>query len=180
MNIWHNIPQENITSGKFSVYITMQKGSNKKYEFDTKTGCLRLVEMLYAAACYPVNGGIIPRTLNDFQHPLEVFVICQEPLDLYTLVECSPVGSIRVKQNGRVEEKIIALPILENTTGIGFVDSESTLQAVYEELRFFYNTYSGTDASEQWMNGEISGMKAIDLIEEAICNYKKQYGSDVV
>ena len=153
----------------------MQKGSNKKYKFDPKTGCLQLVEMFYAAACYPVNGGIIPRTLNSFRRPLEALVICQEPLDLYTLVECSPVGSIQIKKNGRAEEKIIALPILENTTGIGFVDSESTLQAVYEEIQYFYNTYSSSDASEQWINGEMLGMKAIDLIEEAVDNYKKQY-----
>ena len=56
MNVWHDIQQEDITSGTFWVYITMQKGSNKKYKFDVNTGCLRLEEMLYSASCHPVNG----------------------------------------------------------------------------------------------------------------------------
>ena len=175
MNVWHDIPQQYITSGKFLVYITMQKVSNKKYELGLKTGCLRLVEIFYSAACYPVNGGIIPRTLNGLHRPLETLIICQEPLELHTLVECSPVGVIQIRENGRVEEKIIALPILENMNGIGFVDSESTLEAVYEEIQYFYHTYNGAGESEQWISGEISGIKAIDMIDEAIGNYKKQY-----
>lgn len=70
MNVWHDIQQEDITSGTFWVYITMQKGSNKKYKFDVNTGCLRLEEMLYSASCHPVNGGIIPKTLNRLKEPL--------------------------------------------------------------------------------------------------------------
>lgn len=119
----------------------MQKGSNKKYELGLRTGCLRLVEIFYSATCYPVNGGIIPRTLNGLHRPLETLIICQEPLELHTLVECSPVGVIQIRENGRVEEKIIALPILEYMNGIGFVDSESTLEAVYEEIQPSQNTF---------------------------------------
>ena len=60
MNIWHTMPQERITAMRFPVYITITKGSNKTYTFDPDTGCLQLIQMLYSAACYPVNGGIIP------------------------------------------------------------------------------------------------------------------------
>ncbi len=175
MNVWHDIPQQYITSGKFLVYITMQKGSNKKYEFDLRTGYLRLAEILYSAACYPVNGGIIPRTLNGLQRPQRALIICQESLELHTLVECSPVGVIRIRENGRVEEVIMALPILENMNGIGFVDSESTLKAMYEEIQYFYQTYNGSADSGLWINGEISGIKAVDMIEKATVNYIEQY-----
>lgn len=175
MNVWHDIQQEDITSGTFWVYITMQKGSNKKYKFDVNTGCLRLEEMLYSASCHPVNGGIIPKTLNRLKEPLEALVICQEPFDLYTLVECSPVGIIQIMKNGRIEEKIIALPIVGNMVGIGFVDSKAALEAVYEEIQYFYNTCNGTEEAESWTNGEISGIRAVDMIDMAMKNYKNQY-----
>lgn len=175
MNVWHEIPQQYITSGKFLVYITMQKGSNKKYEFDLCTGYLRLIEIFYSAACYPVNGGIIPRTLNGLQCPLKSLIICQDPLELHTLVECSPIGLIRIQEKGRVEDVVIALPILENMNGIGFVDSESTLKAMYEEIQYFYHTYNGSVESGVWTSGEISGIKAVDMIEKAIVNYQKRY-----
>lgn len=175
MNVWHEIQQEDIAAGTFWVYITLQKGSNKKYIFDSDTGCLRLDEMLYSASCHPVNGGIIPKTLNRLNKPLEALVVCQEPLDLYTLVECSPVGIIQIMKNGRIEEKIIALPIVGNIAGIGFVDSKVALEAVFEEIQYFYNTCNGTEESESWTNGEISGIKAVDMIDMAIVNYKSQY-----
>lgn len=165
MNVWHDIQQEDITSGTFWVYITMMKGSNKKYKFDVNTGCLRLEEMFYSASCHPVNGGIIPKTLNRLR----------EPLDLYTLVECSPVGIIQIMKNGRIEEKIIALPIVGNMVGIGFVDSKAALEAVYEEIQYFYKTCNGTEEAESWTNGEISGIKAVDMIDMAMKNYKIRY-----
>ncbi|MGN0252083.1 MAG: inorganic diphosphatase [Oliverpabstia sp.] len=59
MNIWHDMPRQRVTAIKFPVYVTITKGSNKRYEFDLETGVLQLTEMLYAAVCYPVNGGII-------------------------------------------------------------------------------------------------------------------------
>ena len=175
MNVWHEIQQEDIAAGTFWVYITLQKGSNKKYKFDSDTGCLRLDEMLYSASCHPVNGGIIPKMLNRLNKPLEALVVCQEPLDLYTLVECSPVGIIQIMKNGRIEEKIIALPIVGNIAGIGFVDSKAALEAVYEEIQYFYNTCNRTEESESWTNEEISGIKAVDMIDMAIVNYKSQY-----
>ncbi|MBS4981205.1 MAG: inorganic diphosphatase [Lachnospiraceae bacterium] len=84
MNIWHEMPKERMSSVKFPVYITITKGSNKKYKFDTETGLLQLTEVLYAASCYPVNGGIIPRTQREDKRPLEALVVCQEALELHT------------------------------------------------------------------------------------------------
>lgn len=175
MNIWHAMPQERITAMRFPVYITITKGSNKTYTFDPDTDCLQLIQMLYSAACYPVNGGIIPGTMDKSGKPVEVLVICQEPLELQTLVECSPAGVIKVGEQEGIREKIVALPILENTNNLGFVEEKKVLESVYEDVRYFFNIYNGPEENEVWTNGGLHEIKAVDLIEEAMQRYHKKF-----
>lgn len=175
MNIWHDIPNQKVTATRFPVYVTITKGSNKRYEFDLETGLLQLTEMLYAAACYPVNGGIIPCTLGENEKPVEALVLCQEPLELHTLVECSPVGSILLQESGMKEEKIIALPIVEGMNGMGTIEEESALKAVYEDICFFYRVCNGSDKERPHTIGELPGISAVDRIEKAINRYKQKY-----
>lgn len=176
MNIWLEMPKERMSSVKFPVYITITKGSNKKYKFDTETGLLQLTEVLYAAACYPVNGGIIPRTQSEDKRPLEALVVCQEPLELHTLVDSSPVGAMKIQENGKIEEKMIVVPILDNTNSMGFIETEYVLKSVYEELQYFYNTYNGAVDMGPRTSGNLSGIHAADRIEKAMKNYNQDYG----
>lgn len=176
MNIWHDIPEERITASKFQAYVTITKGSNKKYEFDSETGLLKLVQVLYSAACYPFNGGIIPHTMDMNQSPMEVLIVCQEILELHTLVECSPVGVIKVGEKDSVRQKIVALPILETNNNMGFVETETVLESAYEDIRYFFNRYNGPQDEEVWTVGGIGGINAVEIVEEAIQNYGKKYG----
>lgn len=178
MNVWHEMPKERMTSVKFPVYITITKGSNKRYRFAPQTGLLHLAEVLYAAACYPVNGGIIPRTQSEDNSPVEALVVCQESLELHTLVECSPVGAIKIQKKGKTEEKIIVIPILDNTNSIGFVETESVLKSVYGELQYFYNTYNGAVDMELRTSGSLSAIHAADRVEKAMKSYDQEYGEN--
>ena len=99
---------------------------------------------------------------------MEVLVICQEPLELQTLVECSPAGVIKVGEQEGVIEKIVALPIFENTNNLGFVEGKKVLESVYEDVRYFFNIYNGPEENAVWTNGGLHEIKAVDLIEEAI------------
>ena len=64
-------------------------GSSVKYELDKKTGLLRLDRVLYSAVYYPANYGFIPQTYAEDDDPLDVLVLCQEPLSPLTLVSCA-------------------------------------------------------------------------------------------
>ena len=58
-----------------------------KYELDKKTGLLRVDRMLYSAVYYPANYGFVPQTWAEDDDPLDVLVLCQEPVAPLTLVD---------------------------------------------------------------------------------------------
>ena len=88
MNIWHDIEQSRITKEDFMAYIEITKGSRSKYELDKPTGILRLDRVLYTSTVYPASYGFIPRTLADDGDPLDVLVLCSEPILPATIVQC--------------------------------------------------------------------------------------------
>ncbi len=80
MNIWHDISSGRITEQQFEVLVEISKGSKAKYELDKETGLLRLDRILYTSTVYPANYGFIPRTLAADGDPLDVLVLCNEPI----------------------------------------------------------------------------------------------------
>ena len=92
MNIMHDIDPERISPSDFIATIEITKGSKKKYELDKETGLLILDRILYSSVHYPANYGFIPRTLDEDGDPLDVLVLCSEPIEPMSLVRCYPIG----------------------------------------------------------------------------------------
>ena len=115
MNIWHDIPADMIAATDFSAVIEISKGSNCKYELDKETGMLRLDRILYTATHYPQNYGFIPRTYADDGDPLDVLVLCSQPIVPMTLVQVYPIGAMRMIDGGKQDDKIIAIPFSDPT-----------------------------------------------------------------
>ena len=80
MNLWHDISPERMQPEDFLAVIEIEKGSKNKYELDKQTGALRLDRILYTSTHYPANYGFIPRTYADDGDPLDVLVLCSEPI----------------------------------------------------------------------------------------------------
>ena len=119
MNIWHDISKERISSTDFIATIEISKGSKKKYELDKETGLIILDRVLFTSTHYPLNYGFIPLTISEDNDPLDVFVLCSQPIEKMSLVEailgamiiiCCCIGITKVlhwmkwKLSYRVEE----------------------------------------------------------------------------
>ena len=111
MNIWHDISPKRIKADNFFAVIEITKGSKVKYELDKETGLLRLDRILYTSTHYPANYGFIPRTFAHDGDPLDVLVLCSEDIRPLSLVHCYPIGVISMIDNGKRDEKIIAIPV---------------------------------------------------------------------
>lgn len=109
MNAWHDIDPRFIGTDSFLACIEISKGSQCKYELDKKTGMLILDRVLSTSTQYPANYGFIPLTYASDGDPLDVLVLCQEPIVPLTLVRCIPLGVIIMVDNGDLDEKIIAI-----------------------------------------------------------------------
>ena len=109
MNIWHDINSNRINDNDFVAVIEIPKGSKTKYEVDKESGFLMLDRVLSTSTQYPLNYGFIPKTLSGDGDPLDVLVLCSETINPLTLVRCYPIGIIYMLDNGKTDEKIIAL-----------------------------------------------------------------------
>ena len=109
MNIWRDIRKERISKDEFVGCIEISKGSKMKYELDKETGRLILDRVLYTSTHYPQNYGFIPRTYAGDNDPLDVLVMCQEPITPLCLVRCYPIGVIKMIDSEMEDEKIIAI-----------------------------------------------------------------------
>ena len=140
MNIWHDISPEEIAPDRFTAVIEIPKGSSCKYELDKKTGLLRLDRVLYTATHYPANYGFIPRTYADDGDPLDVLVLCAEQIFPLTLVEVYPIGVMRMIDGGKIDDKIIAIPLSDPTyKGIRSIDELP--RHIFDEIMHFFTVY---------------------------------------
>ncbi len=174
MNIWHNINPKRITPKDFIVVIEIEKGSKCKYELDKETGRLILDRILYTSTHYPANYGFIPRTYADDFDPLDVLVLCSESIHPMTEVRCYPIGVISMMDNGRNDEKIIAIPFNDPVYN-GYKDISEIPKHVYEEMRHFFKVYKELENKETAVNEVGSRDEAEKIIEASINSYIENY-----
>lgn len=173
-NIWHDISPKRINADDFICVIEISKGSKKKYELDKETGFLILDRILYTSTHYPANYGFIPRTYGDDNDPLDVLLICSEQIEPMTLVRAYPIGVISMLDNGRHDEKIIAIPFNDPNYNM-YKDISELPPHVFEEMSHFFAVYKNLENKETAVN-EVKGKdESIKIIEGAIDNYIEKF-----
>lgn len=174
MNIRHDIEEERIYPTDFVSVIEIPKGSNMKYELDKKTGLLSLDRVLFTATYYPLNYGFIPRTYGDDNDPLDVLLLCSQPIQPMTIVRSYPIGVMYMDDGGKGDEKIIAIPYSEPTY-MGYTDVKELPKHIFEELKHFFSVYKQLESKKTDVK-EIGGpIEAVAVIEKAMENYKKKF-----
>ena len=174
MNIWHDFSPEKITSESFYAVIEITKGSKIKYELDKSTGLLKLDRILYTSTHYPANYGFIPLTYADDDDPLDVLLICSEAIVPLTLVQCYPIGVIKMVDGGRLDEKIIAVPFTDP-----YYNNAQTIydlpSHVFDEMRHFFSVYKTLENKDTVVDEIGSRDEAMAIIAKAIENYKANH-----
>lgn len=174
MNIWHDINPERIKSDNFVAVIEIEKDSKKKYELDKETGLLILDRMLYTSTHYPANYGFIPRTLSDDGDPLDVLVLTSEDINPLTLVKCYPIGVMTMLDEGKKDEKIIAIPFGDPNYN-SYTDISDLPPHIFEEMRHFFSIYKQLEGKTTAVDEVQGRAEAVSTIEECMNNYKKLY-----
>lgn len=175
MNIWHDISSERITEQQFEVLVEISKGSKAKYELDKETGLLRLDRILYTSTVYPANYGFIPRTLAADGDPLDVLVLCNEPIFPMTLVTCKPIGVINMVDGGDKDEKIIAVPVNDPTFN-NYYDVHELPAHIFEEMMHFFEVYKKLEHKITTVENICHTHVAVDIVRECIKSYDETFG----
>ena len=174
MNIWHDISPKRITARDFIAVVEISKGSKCKYELDKETGLLRLDRILYTSTHYPANYGFIPRTYADDLDPMDVMILCSEPIRPLTEVRCYPIGVISMIDSGRFDEKIVCIPFNDPTYNT-YTDITQLPHHIFDEMMHFFRVYKELEDKDTAVN-ELKGAKeAEEIIQQSIDCYIDTY-----
>ncbi len=174
MNIWHDIEPSRISKDNFMAVIEISKGGKNKYELDKETGMLKLDRVLYTATHYPANYGFIPRTYADDNDPLDVLVLCQEKIISLTLVECYPIGVLRMIDSDEQDEKIIAIPVKDPFLDC-YKDITEIPNHISAEIMHFFEVYKQLEGKQTMVDKILGREDAERIIDECIKNYNKKF-----
>lgn len=173
-NIWHDISPERIRPEDFICVVEISKGSKKKYELDKETGLIILDRILYTSTHYPANYGFIPRTYGDDGDPLDMLLLCSEPLEPLTLVRAYPIGMISMIDNGRNDEKIIAIPFNDPNYNM-YTDIDQLPSHIFAEMRHFFSVYKNLENKTTAVDEVSAREQAVKIVDEAIDRYVEKF-----
>ncbi len=170
---WHDLSPGEDVPREFNAIIEIPRGSNVKYEMDKDSGMIRVDRILYSAVFYPANYGFIPQTLAEDGDPLDVLVLCQEPVVPLTVIHSRTIGLMTMVDSGLKDHKIIAVatadPEFNEYHSIGQIPQHRRLM-----LRRFFQDYKKLEGKTVEVDDILPAQDAYPVIEAALQTYSKK------
>jgi len=173
MHPWHDVTPRRATPLEFTAVIEIPMGSSVKYELDKRTGLLKLDRMLYSAVYYPANYGFIPQTLAEDDDPLDILVLCQEPVAPLTLVSARAIGLMTMVDAGKKDHKILAVAV-NDPEYAGYEEAQQLPGHRLMMLRRFFQDYKTLEGKTVSVDEFEPASTTSPVIEEALTRYSVQ------
>jgi inorganic pyrophosphatase len=171
---WHDLKPGEKVPEEFYAVIEIPLGSNVKYELDKPSGLIKVDRVLYSAVYYPANYGFIPQTLAEDGDPLDVLVLCQEPVVPLALIHARAVGVMTMVDYGTVDHKIIAVAT-EDPEFNGYKEADQIPSHYLLMLRRFFEDYKQLEPKAVEVEEISSSDTAYPVIRSALERYTKKY-----
>ena len=148
---------------RVNAVIEIPRDSVNKYEYDKTLHVFRLDRTLFSPVHYPGDYGFIPCTLGQDGDPLDVLVLVEAPSFSGCVMEVRPIGVLRMVDQGKGDEKILAVassdPLYREVNDISQV-FEHTLR----EIEHFFSIYKALEGKKT----EIAGWDGVDAAKKII------------
>ena len=125
---------------RFNVVIEIPKGSENKYEYDEQLDQIKLEWVFTGDFKFIFDYGFVPQTRGGDGDMLDAFVLASHSIEQGTVVECRAIGMIELVDRGEVDNKILAVPVVDKEYGkyqeladLKF-DYEKTFRDFFKEL----------------------------------------------
>ncbi len=153
--------------------IEIPRGQTNKYEYDKKLHVFRLDRNLFSPVHYPGDYGFIPGTLSDDGDPLDVLVLVDAPSFVGCLMVVRPIGMLKMVDQGREDEKILAVgtnnPIFNDVR-----DYSELYPHLLREIEHFFTIYKELEAKTTRITGWHDTESARQTVEECRKRYTEK------
>ncbi|MFY7879816.1 MAG: inorganic diphosphatase [Lacibacter sp.] len=171
---WHGASYGSKAPEQVQALIEIPQGSRSKYEIDKETGLLRLDRIIFSSFIYPVNYGFIPQTLGQDGDPLDILVICSQPIQPLCLVEATVIGNMQMIDQGQMDDKIIA--VASNDPTVKHIkDIDELPEHFFNELKHYFEEYKVLENKVVEIDNFQNKTEAFRIIQDAITFYKETY-----
>lgn len=171
MHPWHDVSPGNELPRDFQALIEIPLGSNVKYELDKPTGLLKVDRIIHSAVFYPANYGFIPQTYAEDNDPLDVLVLCQEPVQPLALIKARAIGVMTMIDSGAVDDKIIAVATNDPEFS-NYIEARDLPSHRLLVLRRFFQDYKQLEGKQVQVEDIRPAYAAMAAIEKALARYQ--------
>jgi len=156
-----NIPDE------INVIIEIPTHSDPvKYEVDKETGAMFVDRFMSTAMHYPCNYGYVPHTLSKDGDPIDVLVTTPVPLIAGSVIQCRPVGVLKMTDESGDDAKILAVPIDKLCKSYhNAITIDDMPPMLLEQIAHFFEHYKDLDEGK-WVR--IEGWGSLNEAKEEI------------
>ncbi|HEX2330184.1 MAG TPA: inorganic diphosphatase [Candidatus Angelobacter sp.] len=148
---------------RVNAVIEIPKDSVNKYEYDKELHVFRLDRTLFSPVHYPGDYGFLPCTLGLDGDPLDVLVLVEAPSFPGCLMEVRPIGMLRMVDQGKGDEKILAVaesdPLYREVK-----DIDQVFDHTLREIEHFFSVYKALEGKKT----EIAGWSGVDAAKKII------------
>lgn len=141
-----------------------------KYEVDKETGALFVDRFMNTAMFYPCNYGYVPHTLSDDGDPVDVLVVSPYALISGSVVQCRPVGMLKMTDESGEDAKVIAVPHDKMYDDVKNIEDVSP--RLLDQLAHFFEHYKDLE-KEKWV--KIEGWVGLEEAKAEIMESVKRF-----
>lgn len=171
---WHDLPNDIAHCDKwFNVVIEIPKGSKVKYELDKPSGMLRVDRILYSSVIYPANYGFLPRSYCEDCDPLDVLVLGNEPVLPLSILQARAIGAMRMTDEGKADDKIIAVHIADPAFS-EYRDIRELPNHLFREMKRFFLDYKANEDKHVEVDEFLGHADANRVVRESFELYRKE------
>lgn len=165
------LPIGSAAPGLVNAVIEIPKDSVNKYEYDKKLHVFRLDRTLFSPVHYPGDYGFIPCTLGLDGDPLDVLVLVEAPSFPGCVMEVRPIGVLRMVDQGKSDEKILAVaesdPLYREVK-----DYSQVFAHTLREIEHFFGIYKALEGKKTELTGWAGADDARKIISEGLRRFK--------
>lgn len=151
---------------EINVVVEIPERSRNKYEYDKALDIFKLDRALHSPIHYPGDYGFAPQSLALDGDPLDVLILTIEPTFPGCLVAARPIGLLKMLDEGKEDDKVLAVPVGEPSFE-GIHNYTQIFPHTIRKIQHFFETYKALEGKHTSTHGWEDAAAARRIIVDA-------------